>query len=83
MNNTIDPNEIEKWLNKLEKIKHKIKPKNNKAEEFLRNMNAYIDDCKHFMSENDLFRALEAVMYAYAIHYVCTELGLFTETHHK
>jgi len=79
MNNTIDPNEIEKWLNKLEKIKHKIKPKNNKAEEFLRNMNAYTDDCKHFLETGDLFRSLEAILWAYCLYEVCTEIGLFSE----
>lgn len=68
--------ETEKWLSKLEPIAEKIKTEGRGAE-FLKNMNAYISDSKHFLKENDLIRAFECVIWAWAIYEICTELGLF------
>lgn len=77
MNDKIDPKEIEKWLNKLEPLVGKIETK-GKGKEFYKNMNAYIEDTKHFLEKGDLFRALEAVLWAYCIYEICTEAGLFS-----
>ena len=76
MNDKIDVKEIEKWLVKLEPLADKIEVE-DKGKEYFDNMKAYIADCKHFLTEKDLFRALEAVLWAHCIYEICTDLGLF------
>jgi hypothetical protein len=34
--------------------------------DFLKNINAYIKDCKYFLGRGDLIRAFEAVIWAWA-----------------
>ena len=76
MNDKIDQQEIEKWLNKLVPLVEKIEVK-EEGKRFFKNMNAYIEDTKHFMKTEDLFRALEAVLWAYCIYEICMDLGVF------
>jgi hypothetical protein len=54
-----------RWLATLEKLK--IRARNKKGEELLANINAYIKDSHHFLRNNDLIRAFEACIWAWAL----------------
>ncbi len=72
--------ETKKWLAKLEKKAKDLKSTGKMSEEHLKevikNMNAYISDCRHFMKQGDWVRAYEAVIYAWGILETCEHLGL-------
>lgn len=65
--------ETKKWLGKLELLK--IHPKDKKGEEFLSNINAYISDSKYFLEKEDLIRAFEAVVWAWAWYEIGRDMG--------
>ena len=68
-------NETIKWLSRIrEKIKN-VEAVNKKGEEFLRNINAYISDTEYFLNKNDLIRAFECIVWAWA----WLEIGLNIE----
>ncbi len=56
--------ETEKWQGKLRALE--IKPLSLKGREYLANINAYISDSGHFLSEKDYVRAFEAIVWAWA-----------------
>jgi hypothetical protein len=66
--------ETEKWLDKIECLR--IESENEKGEEFKKNIEAYISDSKHFLEKNDLIRAFEAVIWAWAFFEISKDLGL-------
>ena len=77
MNDRIPKQEIEKWLNKINKKLENINPKNDKGKEFLVNINAYVFDCKHFLKEGDYMRSFEAVIWAWAWLEIGEKIGVF------
>jgi hypothetical protein len=58
--------EVEKWLEKIEKEIKNVKILGKTRSDFLKNINAYIKDCKYFLGRGDLIRAFEAVIWAWA-----------------
>jgi hypothetical protein len=66
--------ETEKWLNKIENLE--IIAKSEKGEEFKRNIEAYISDCRYFLQKGDLIKAFEAIVWAWAFLEISKELGL-------
>jgi len=67
-------NETIKWLEKLRKELNKpgIKEivdviKEKLTREMIKNMNAYVEDCQHFLDKKDFIRAFEAIIYAWGI----------------
>jgi hypothetical protein len=58
--------EIDKWLKKLDSIVNKIKISNEKGEMFTKNITAYFKDAKYFFDKNDLVRAFECLILAWA-----------------
>ncbi len=68
------------WLDKIERETKDIKPTGRldrkQTEEIIKNMRAYISDCKYFMQKNDWMRAFEAVTYAWGIFETCLRAGL-------
>lgn len=68
--------ETEKWLERLEKREKSVKALDVKAEPEIRNMRAYIKDCRHFISIGDWVRAFEACVYAWGILETLEHLGL-------
>lgn len=72
--------ETKKWLAKLEKKAKNVKSTGRMGEKdvknVIKNMNAYISDCRHFMKKGDWVRAYEAVIYAWGILETCEHLGL-------
>ena len=69
--------ETEKWLSKIEKAIKNLEPESERGKNFLKNINAYISDCKYFMERGDLVRAFEAVIWAWSQYETGKEAGLF------
>ncbi len=58
-----------KWLEKLEKLNFDGK------RDFVENIRAYISDSKYFLQKNDLIRAFECVVWAWAWFEIGKRLG--------
>jgi len=66
-----------KMLEKIGPLIEKIDAKDEKGEEMMENMKAYISDSKHFLGENNYLKAFEAIVWAWAILEICEELDIF------
>jgi len=66
--------ETEKWFKKIKKVK--LIAKNEKGEEYKKNIMAYIEDSKHFFEKGDFIRAFEAVIWAWAFLEISLDLKL-------
>ncbi len=75
--------ETEKWLERAKKERKKIKLSNESRKNFLKNVDAYISDCEHFLKENKLILAFEAVVRAWSWLEICKELGIFRTDQHS
>jgi hypothetical protein len=74
--------ETKKWLERIEKeIEHfDLVDKNNKEHQrMLKNIHAYVSDCKHFMKKDDMIRAFEAVIWAWAWLEILRDLGMLAK----
>jgi hypothetical protein len=69
--------ETEKWLGRIEEERKKITAEKSR-ENFIRNIDAYISDSRHFLANGDLIRAFEAVIWAYAWLEIGKELGVIS-----
>ncbi|MFH1474130.1 MAG: DUF357 domain-containing protein [Candidatus Aenigmatarchaeota archaeon] len=69
--------EIEKMTVKIEPLVEMIKVKDDKGQEMLTNMKAYISDSKHFLKANNEVKSFEAIVWAWAILEICEELEVF------
>ena len=70
--------ETEKWLLRIKKERKNIVLADNTKETFLKNIDAYISDSEHFLANNDLIRAFEAVIWAWSQLEIGKELGIIT-----
>lgn len=68
--------ETEKWLAKINKERKKIKLVDESRKDFLKNIDAYIADCGHFMKEGKLVLAFEAVIWSWAWLSIGKEMGI-------
>ena len=59
MRDRVEKEEVEKWLSRLEERKDKLIPIDERGAWFIENINAYLEDCKHFMKKDDLVLAFE------------------------
>jgi hypothetical protein len=69
--------EIEKMTREIEPLIKKIRVKDDKGEEMLTNMKAYISDSKHFLKAGNEIKSFEAIVWAWAILEICEELDVF------
>ena len=65
--------ETKKQIEKIEKVR--IFPTSEKADEYITNIQAYIEDSKHFLKEGKLIEAFEAIIWAWAWLEILKELG--------
>jgi hypothetical protein len=65
-----------KWINKAEEELKNIKINDQK---FARNVEAYIKDSKYFLEKEDLIRAFECIIWAWAWIEIGKEIGLVTQ----
>jgi hypothetical protein len=57
-----------KWMKKLEaELRSLQEPPAPQARDEMKNVRAYLSDCKHFLEKKDFLRAFEAIVYAWAI----------------
>jgi hypothetical protein len=71
--------ETKKWLERIETKRKKITLKDEGGQDFLKNIDAYISDSKHFLQKDDLIRAFEAVIWAWAYMEIGEGLGIVSE----
>jgi len=69
--------EIEKMINRIEPLIDKIRIDDEKGEEMLTNMKAYISDSKHFLKNGNMVKSFESIVWAWAILEICEELEVF------
>ena len=65
-----------KWLAKADHLFGRISPKDNS---FAKNIAAYLSDSRHFLNDDDLILAFEAVIWAWAWMEIGLEMGLLAE----
>ncbi|MBN2202995.1 MAG: DUF357 domain-containing protein [Candidatus Aenigmarchaeota archaeon] len=70
--------EIKEMTEKIEPMVGRIEVKDEKGQEMLTNMNAYIADSKHFLEIGNDLKSYEAIVWAWAILELCEELEVFT-----
>jgi len=71
--------ETEKWLQKIKVEREKIVLVDESKENFIKNIDSYIADSEHFLAQNDLIRAFEAVIWAFAWLEIGKDLGIIKE----
>ena len=67
--------ETVKWQGKAEELYLKI----SGDSEFLENVSAYIRDCQYFVEKNDLIRAFEAIIWAWAWMEIGLQKGMLVQ----
>lgn len=75
----VRPEDVTKWLERLEAKLPGIEPAGARAAEMLENIRAYIKDSRHFLAEGKLVLAFECMLWAHAVYETCAQLGLFEE----
>ncbi len=70
--------EVEKWLEKIEKEIKGVRVLDKTRSGFLKNINAYIKDCKYFLEKGDLIRAFEAIIWAWSWLEIGKELKILS-----
>jgi hypothetical protein len=70
-------NEIVKMIEKIEPLIGRIEIKDDRGEEMLINMKAYISDSKHFLGDENYLKSFETIVWAWAILEICEELNIF------
>ena len=66
--------ETVKWQGKAQDLYLKV----SGDSEFLENVSAYIRDCQYFLDKNDLIRAFEAIIWAWAWMEIGLQKGVLT-----
>jgi len=69
--------EIKEMTVKIEPLIEKIVVKDDRGQEMITNMKAYISDSKHFLENGNLVKSFEAIVWAWAILEICEELEVF------
>mgnify|MGYP000424446781 CR=1 FL=1 len=68
--------EIRKWMERIEKIKFRVRNKNEKYTRYEKNINAYIKDSKYWLKKNELIKSFEALIWAWAWLEILKELDI-------
>jgi len=68
--------ETRKFIDELKSKLGKVSVNDEKGEEMLSNIKAYIADSEYFIEKGDLIRGFEAIVWATAIFDTCKELGV-------
>lgn len=69
--------EIREMTEKIGSLIENIEVSDEKGQEMLTNMKAYIADSKHFLKAGNEVKSFEAIVWAWAILEICEELGIF------
>ncbi|UOY09722.1 DUF357 domain-containing protein [Methanonatronarchaeum sp. AMET6-2] len=58
--------ETEKWKSRLEERISRVEPDSEEGENFIENINAYLEDSDYFKDDGDYVRAFECVIWGWA-----------------
>ncbi len=75
MTDRIPREEVVKWLDRLDKKLSSVEPTGDAGEKALLNAEAYRDDSKHWLKQENLYLAFEACVYSWAIVETAENLG--------
>jgi hypothetical protein len=75
----VTPEDINRWMEKLEPLLPRIEALDAKGEELLTNLKAYADDARHFQEDGNLVLAFECMVWAWALWETGRQLGVLTE----
>ncbi|MBU5689506.1 MAG: DUF357 domain-containing protein [Candidatus Aenigmatarchaeota archaeon] len=70
----IPKEEIEKWMERLEKKLKDVKI-NKENENFVKNIHAYVKDCKYWIEKGDYVKAWEVISFAWGLYEAGVELN--------
>jgi len=70
--------ETKKWLSRIETEKYIVNNESEEVKNVLKNLKAYIDDCKYFLEQGDMIRAFEAIVYAWGIYETLLHLKIIS-----
>ena len=70
----VPKDEIERQLIGLKERLKAAKANDKKGKEFLRNINAYVHDCEHFLKVGNYVLAFESIVWAWAWYEIGKEL---------
>ena len=73
--------EIEKWTKKIDEERKHVAVSNDKAKDFLKNVDAYIADSQHFLKKGDLIRSFEAIIWSWSWLEILRELEIIERSH--
>jgi hypothetical protein len=76
MTDTVKPQDVTKWLEKLEPVLEEAEALDAKGEEIINNAKAYVADCRHWLENDNLVLAFECMVHAWAIMETARELGV-------
>ena len=68
--------ETEKWFKKAQDAAGKMRPVDDKGRDFVKNIDAYLSDSRHFLEKGDHVRAFEAVIWAWAWLEIGKDIGV-------
>jgi hypothetical protein len=68
--------ETVKWQKKAQELYTRV----SGDDEFLQNVSAYIKDCQYFLEKNDLIRAFEAIIWAWAWMEIGLDKGILRQS---
>lgn len=68
--------ETRKWIRELRIKLGKVSVNDEKGEEMLDNIKAYIADYEYFIEKGDMIRGFECAVWATAIFDTCRKLGI-------
>ncbi|MCD6477422.1 MAG: DUF357 domain-containing protein [Candidatus Aenigmarchaeota archaeon] len=71
--------EIKKWSQRLDNSLKITVAQSPKGVEFLTNIKAYQSDSLHFLKKNDLIRAYEALIWAWAYLEIGKQIGILSQ----
>ena len=78
MQNTIQISDIEKWLSKIETFMQNVEILDPRGEEMIANINAYVNDSRHFQEQGNLVLSFECMVWAWSVLEVCQQLGVIS-----
>ncbi len=73
--------ETEKWLGRIREIIGRVELLDEGKKDVVENVRAYVKDCEYFLGRNDLIRAFESVIWAWAWLEILKELGVVSYPH--
>jgi hypothetical protein len=76
MNDRIPREEIEKWLTRIKKELKTVKANDKKGKEFLENINAYVNDCEHFLKKGEYVLSFESIVWSWSYLEIGKDLNL-------